>query len=314
MDIDNQKMENVAEPVEDGDVMNKKYVDEVAKSLTLEEALVRENGGYNIDNAYINMNFNNIRNLGEPSGVSDAATRGFVEEIVETNLKRVENRFNELNQLVSVVGSCYESLKFDDYQFTFGGPILNGELNELDKFNGFLVPANGLLKNFISFSTGLIANIPEKMRSEFETKDISKILVDLYGNKDNATKIFSLVKIEEMGREVEELGDVFFSLTNIVKFEDVNIGEYYSATSTFEFKLREKYLNKEENFICSVNRGDIINIRSEYSENRKGGPGLRMPLSFVRDKRIIWVIRDYYLHTATLTFLFKEMSFPSVLE
>ena len=45
LDIDNQKMENLPEPLEDGDAVNKKYVDDLAKSLTLEEALVRENGG-----------------------------------------------------------------------------------------------------------------------------------------------------------------------------------------------------------------------------------------------------------------------------
>ena len=160
LDIDNQKMENLPEPVKDGDAVNKKYIDEKLKTLTLEEALIRENGGYNIDNAYINMNFNNIRNLGEPSGVSDAATKSYVDEVAALNFRRLESRFTDLNQVVSVVGSCYELLKKDDFQFTFGGPILNGRLNDLDKFNGFLVPANGLLKNFVTFSTGLILNIP----------------------------------------------------------------------------------------------------------------------------------------------------------
>ena len=212
LDIDNQKMENLPEPEEDGDAVNKKYVDGVAKSLTLEEALVRENGGYNIDNAYINMNFNNIRNLGEPRGVSDAATRGFVEETAELNLRRFESRLGELNQLISVVGSCYEPLKLNDYQFTFGGPILNGKLNDLDRFNGFLVPATGVLKNFITFSTGLVINTPSFTLSDnvHEFRKIWLEIINLYGNKDKPIKIFSLVKTEDGGKKEEIIGGVVF--------------------------------------------------------------------------------------------------------
>ena len=60
LDIDN-KVENLPEPRKDSDAATKKYVDDVAKTLTLEEALIKENGGYNVANAYINMNFNNIK-------------------------------------------------------------------------------------------------------------------------------------------------------------------------------------------------------------------------------------------------------------
>ena len=45
LDIDNNKIENLPEPREDSDAATKKYVDDVAKTLTLEEALVKENGG-----------------------------------------------------------------------------------------------------------------------------------------------------------------------------------------------------------------------------------------------------------------------------
>ena len=48
LDIDNNKIENLPEPREDSDAATKKYVDDVAKTLTLDEALVKENGGYNI--------------------------------------------------------------------------------------------------------------------------------------------------------------------------------------------------------------------------------------------------------------------------
>ena len=83
LDIENNKIENVPEPKEDSDAATKKYVDDVAKTLTLEEALIKENGGYNVANAYINMNFNNIESIGEPGHISDAATKGYVDEAVE---------------------------------------------------------------------------------------------------------------------------------------------------------------------------------------------------------------------------------------
>ena len=317
LDIDNHKMENLPEPLEDGDAVNKKYVDGIVEDLTLKQGLVRENGGFNLVDSYINMNFNNIRNVGLPKHEADAVPRSFVDEEIKTIIKQVQNQFNELNQLVSVSGSFYGNLKKDDYQFTFGGPILNGKLNELDRFNGFLVPANGVLKNFATFSSGIILTIPGKSFGEIIGENF-KPIIDLYGNKDSLVKIFNLVKIEENGKEEEVLGGIYFRLTNIRLYE----GELkkYSAISKFKFIIAEKFKNKEENFICSVNRGDIINIRSEYEESE---------VDFLSDTHASLLFSNYHkpegeeknpneenysLHTATLTFLFKEMSFPNVLD
>ena len=140
---------------------------------------------------------------------------------------------------------------------------------------------------------------------------------DLYGNSDSLVKIFSLVKIEEKGEEEEELGGIYFRLINIIESEKLN---RRSGENEFKFIIAEKFRNKEENFICSVNRGDIINIRSEYEESvvtvfSDNSFSLMIsnhfdPTSDPRSNKE----EDYYsLHTATLTFLFKEMSFPNIL-
>ena len=316
LDIDNHKMENLPEPLEDGDAVNKKYVDGIVEDLTLKQGLIRENGGFNLVDSYINMSFNNIRNVGLPIHGADAVPRSFVDEEIKTAMKRVENQFKELNHLVSVCGSFYGNLKQNDYQFTFGGPILNGKLNDLDRLNGFLVPANGVLKHFATFSSGIILTIPGMSWKEIQDKKYAPI-IDLYGNPDSLVKIFNLVKIEEKGREEEVLGGIFFKFTNIRMSQSKDVK--HNADIKFKFIIADKFKNKEENFICSVNRGDIINIRSEYEEskvdsfsdthtsfplfnydNLKGGP-----LNFN--------FNDYSLHTATLTFLFNEMSFPNVL-
>ena len=45
LDIDNHKMENLPDPVDEKDVVNKKYVDGLVEDLTLKQGLIRENGG-----------------------------------------------------------------------------------------------------------------------------------------------------------------------------------------------------------------------------------------------------------------------------
>ena len=318
LDIDNHKMENLPEPLEDGDAVNKKYVDGIVEDLTLKQGLIRENGGFNLVDSYINMNFNNIRNVGLPNHEADAVPRSFVDEEIKTVMKRVENQFKELNQLVSVCGSYYGGLKHNKYQFTFGGPILNGEWDKLDRFNGFLVPANGVLKHFATFSTNLIITIPGMLFVDIETKKFAPI-IDLYGKPDSLTKILSLVKIEEKGLEEEVVGAVYFRLTNIRKY-GTEKDSYISSTTEFKFIIAEKFRNKEENFICSVNRGDIINIRSEYTEGEIDiASRTHSSFPIYNYRRLAKVDKinkgpyEHSLHTATLTFLFKEMSFPNVL-
>ena len=315
LDIDNHKMENLREPLEDGDAVNKKYVDGIVEDLTLKQGLIRENGGFNLVDSYINMNFNNIRNVGNPIHGADAVPRSFVEEEIKTVIKRIQNQFNELNQLVSVFGSFYGHLKINDYQFTFGGSILNGALNDLDRFNGFLVPANGVLKNFATFSSSLIITIPGMTLGEIIYRDF-KPIIDLYGKPDSSAKIFSLVKTEEKGIEEEVVGEIYFKLSDIKNYGK----NFFTSTMEFKFKIAEKFRNKEENFICSVNRGDIINIRSEYEEGKVdpfSDTHSSFPIFNYRKPgkgKLIFELYKYSLQPATLTFLFKEMSFPNVLD
>ena len=81
LDIDNQKMENLPDPVDEKDAVNKKYIDGIVENLTLKQGLVRENGGFNLVDSYINMNFNNIRNVGYPKHTEDAVPRSFVDNM-----------------------------------------------------------------------------------------------------------------------------------------------------------------------------------------------------------------------------------------
>ena len=315
LDIDNQKMENIPDPVDEQDAANKKYIDGIVENLTLKQGLIRENGGFNLVDSYINMNFNNIRNLGNPKNESDAVPRRFVDSEISTVKKYMQNQFKELNQLVSVSASCHEHLKYGDYPFTFGGPIINRRIYNLDKFNGFLVPVDGFIKHFSIYSTGLVLNVsPNTTPTDFLKETGPKTLNELYGKKDNPTKIFSLEKIGNIGieKEKEIIGSVFINLNT--KSDDKHT---YIGAPFIEFKPNPKYLNKEKNFICSVKQGDIINIMCEYTETiipgdesyiNEKGELIAFPFDFHFGKSG----NKYYLHLATLTFLFKEMSFPDI--
>ena len=136
LDIDNQKMENLPEPLEDGDAVNKKYIDGIVEALTLKQGLVRENGGFNLVDSYINMNFNNIRNVGYPQHNEDAVPKSFVDNMVgslkETTEKTMVDALTRLGKMltdglkkrthvISATASYHGDLIAGDYQFTWGG-------------------------------------------------------------------------------------------------------------------------------------------------------------------------------------------------
>ena len=383
LDIDNHKMENLPDPVDDKDAVNKKYIDGIIENLTLKQGLIRENGGFNLVDSYINMNFHNIRNVGLPKDESDAVPRRFVDSMIKEveekiqkikekseerlflkengnyqastsinmnlnkllNLQKptepydaatkdyvdyvekevdekIQNQFKEINQLVSVSASCYEHLKTDDYPFTFGGPILNGKLNDLDKYNGFLVPADGFLKHVSVLSTGLILNIPPNTISASSLNEALKEINKIYAHDAKRIKLFSFVRINQIFSD-EILGSVFVIIPTHINggraYPYVANLKYDYMDNMFEFRPNPNYLNKDKNFIFPVRQGDIINIKSEYTETvissgetfiNEKGYYKAFPYNFMELGKD--TVNKYYLHLATLTFLFKEMSFPDI--
>ena len=149
LDIDNHKMENLPEPLKDGDPATKKYVDGVVEDLTLKQGLIRENGGFNLVDSYINMNFNNIRNVGYPKHSEDAVPRSFVDDMV----KEVEEKIEKRNQIIAVHARYCGVLKKGEYQFKFSGANFKnceeiiGKYEDLKgSITGFVMPHSGHLK------------------------------------------------------------------------------------------------------------------------------------------------------------------------
>ena len=259
IDIDNHKMENLPKPLEDGDAVNKKYVDKIVKDLTLKQGLVRENGGFNLVDSYINMNFNNIRNVGYPQNNADAVPKNFVDEMIgslkETTEKTMVDSFTRLGKMltdglkkrkhiITASASYHGDLIKGDYQFTWGGQSKTS-YKKHDLFSGFLVPSRGYIKNIAFTQTGLKFNV-EKIKSILDF-----IADDMGLNKDYP--LFSLVLIKKNGGALIDIGILYF------QFKYEKIEGKIEVIENFKFNP-----NFEEEDLRTVNANDIINIRSEF--------------------------------------------------
>ena len=235
LDIDNQKMENVPDPVDEKDAANKKYIDETFKELTLKQGLIRENGGFNLVDSYINMNFNNIRNVGLPQHSEDAVPRSFL----DGEIKAVKEQINKRKYLIAANASYHGDLIAGDYQFTWGGQSIKTHKYHA-KFNGFLIPSNGRIKKFNVLDTGL---------KFYFSKD------DNFGQYVNKIKnipipLFTLILFREKENHIE-IG------TFNLMFTDYLVRDYF-------FKYKDPI---DENF--QLKQKDIINIRTDFNTTFK---------------------------------------------
>ena len=265
LDIDNHKMENLPEPLKDGDAVNKKYIDGIVEDLTLKQGLVRENGGFNLVDSYINMNFNNIRNVGNPQHNADAVPKNFVDNMIgslkETTDKKIVDAFTRLGKMltdglkkrkhiISASASYHGDLIKGNYQFTWSGQ--NEALyKKHDMFNGFLVPSSGYIKKFVVLDTGLKFNFPEN-------KNVSEYIISDIGY-NNLIPLFTFVLIRHK-QEPVDIGTLYFY------FVDNGIDDVIQTEKSFKFNP-----NFEEETLCTVGTKDIINIRSDFNSVKLDG-------------------------------------------
>ena len=191
LDIDNHKMENLPKPLEDGDAVNKKYVDGIVEDLTLKQGLIRENGGFNLVDSYINMNFNNIRNVGLPNHEADAVPRSFV-----------ENMLNKRPYLIAVHARYCGELENGQYQFKFSGGNFENCEESIEKYEdfkgnvtGFIMPHSGHLKKIIC--EGLLFRSLDNM-TDFVFNFITNHKKELQLNEISILKNVGYVDIEDV--------------------------------------------------------------------------------------------------------------------
>ena len=260
LDIDNQKMENLPDPVDEKDAVNKKYIDGIVEALTLKQGLVRENGVFNLVDSYINMNFNRVRNIPYPHHNEDAVPRSFVDNVVdslkETTVKTmgdmltrlgktIDEDFKKRTHIISATASYHGDLIVGDYQFTWGGQSMTS-YKKHDVFNGFLVPSSGKIKKFDVLVTGL---------KNFFHDDNLNDYVNIIG-EDNLIRLFTLVLIKK-NQAPADIGTLFFS------FKRNNYNHAFNRANKIGVDYVFKY--KDPLNVVSVEQKDIINIRTEFN-------------------------------------------------
>ena len=277
IDIDNQKVENIPDPVDKKDAVNRKYVDEIVEGLTLKQGLIRENGGFNLVDSYINMNFNTIRNVGTPQSNTDAVPRKVVDDVekdLKEKVQKVEEKIEKRKQLIAASTSYHGDLIKGDYQFTWGGQS-NPTYKKHDLFSGFLVPSSGYIKKFILLNTGL------KFNAKQGRGDVEFVIYDLGLNKH--VPLFTPVLIRNRQKPID-IGTLYIYFSE------------YSIDRTGEMKHFFKFNpDFEEKTLRTVGARDIINIRSEF--NSINISGYRITIA---NSNYNFVSSDFFTYLATV--------------
>ena len=260
LDIDNHKMENLPDPVDEKDAVNKKYIDGIVENLTLKQGLVRENGGFNLVDSYINMNFNRVRNIPYPHHNEDAVPRSFldgeIKAVKESTTKTMGDMLTRLGKtidedlkkrthIISATASYHGDLTAGEYQFTWGGQSMTS-YKKHDVFNGFLVPSSGKIKKFDVLVTGLKIFFHDNNLNDY---------VNTIG-EDNLIRLFTLVLIKKNQTPVD-IGTLFFF------FKRNNYNHAFNRANKIGVDYVFKY--KDPLNVVSVEQKDIINIRTEFN-------------------------------------------------
>ena len=271
LDIDNHKMENLPDPVDDKDAVNKKYIDGIVENLTLKQGLIRENGGFNLVDSYINMNFNNIRNVGLPKDESDAVPKSFVDSII----KEVEEKINKRKHLIAVSTYFCGKLIKGEFQFPFGGSACEEA--------GFLMPQSGRIKKVKLKIFGLFPSANKDLKGFFkEIEDIEELNKDVEDIKPEEFNewINKILKVVLLGGNLFSI--IVFKNNNdeITKPTSSILSTYNCVISTVPIFI-EDYDQPSDDFInrsCvfdydlknhPLSEGEVINIRTEIDRNVK---------------------------------------------
>ena len=162
LDIDNHKMENLPDPVDEKDAVNKKYIDGIVENLTLKQGLIRENGGFNLVDSYINMNFNNIRNVGYPQHNEDVVPRSFVDNMI----KEVEEKIQKIKEKSEERPFLKEN---GNYQ---ASTLINMNFNKLLNLQKPTEPYDAATKDYVDY-------VEKEIKEKLEKR---KHLITVYAN------------------------------------------------------------------------------------------------------------------------------------
>ena len=241
LDIDNHKMENLPDPVDEKDAVNKKYIDEIVENLTLKQGLVRENGGFNLVDSYINMNFNNVRNLGLPKDEADAVPKRFVDSMI----KEVEEKINKRKQLITVHARYCGPLKKGEYQFKFNGSNFENCEEIIGRYEDF----KGSITGFVMPHSGHIKKIIYESLVYRTLEDFAEFIFNFLSNHKKDLQLSNIPLINKFG---------------YVDIEDF----FKKGIDVFKKKIKEDDIHKEDKTLLETyDRVDFQIVKFEKSFN-----------------------------------------------
>ena len=281
LDIDNHKMENLPDPVDEKDAVNKKYIDGIVENLTLKQGLVRENGGFNLVDSYINMNFNNVRNLGLPKDESDAVPRRFVDSeilTVEEKIKKLE----KTKHLIAVHARYCGPLKKGEYQFKFSG---GNSLENCEEIISQYEDLKGSVTGFVMPHSGYIRKIICEKLVFKSYGEIAEYIFDFVSKGNNLqldNKAISFSSLGYVDREdflkkgIEEFRKKFYEIQGF-RENELNVEFFNSTPPTFEivkfeksFKEEGYYIGEQPEIISSVLIDKIAGRQLTFNKKNVG--------------------------------------------
>ena len=243
LDIDNHKMENLPDPVDDKDAVNKKYIDGIVENLTLKQGLIRENGGFNLVDSYINMNFQNIRNVGLPKHEADAVPRRFVQDVV----REVEEKINKRKHLIAVHARYCGLLKKGEYQFKFNGSNFENCEEIIGRYEDF----KGSITGFVMPHSGHIKKIIYESLVYRTLEDFAEFIFNLLSNHKKDLQLSNIPLINKFG---------------YVDIEDF----FKKGIDVFKKKIKEDDIHKEDKTLLETYDGvdfQIVKFEKSFNPN-----------------------------------------------
>ena len=271
LDIDNHKMENLPDPVDDKDAVNKKYIDEIVENLTLKQGLIRENGGFNLVDSYINMNFNNIRNVGLPKDESDAVPRRFVDEMI----KEVEEKVKKVKEKSEERPFFKEN---GNYQALFS---INMGFNRLLNLHKPTEPHEATTKEYVD-----VYFDETKENVENYKKETKKEVEEFIDTTKKDIELFKEVTRQQLSINEDIIQERVLNFKQIINVA----AEYRGAINRneiFYFSFFNHSINSNESFTMPMD-GRIIKIKSHVKRTTLGeGVINETPIGFDVENKVL---------------------------
>ena len=276
LDIDNHKMENLPDPVDEKDAVNKKYIDGIVESLTLKQGLIRENGGFNLVDSYINMNFNNIRNLGLPKHEADAVPRRFVDEMI----KEVEEKVKKVKEKSEERPFFKEN---GNYQALFS---INMGFNRLLNLHKPTEPHEATTKEYVD-----VYFDETKENVENYKKETKKEVEEFIDTTKKDIELFKEVTRQQLSINEDIIQERVLNFKQIINVA----AEYRGAINRndfFYFSFFNHSINSNESFTMPMD-GRIIKIKSHVKRTTLGeGVINETPIGFDVENKVL----EFRLH------------------